>query len=124
MKTTLAYLAIVAAFVVTGMVVLAQPAAAAEAPNWMDRQAFAYWEHQRAQADEVDALQVIDQQAERRPILPPVHDWSGNIRACEPENNPPEWMTRFGGFCQQIAYPDRQSLIFQGEDAIFHFTHH
>ena len=121
MKTTLAYLAIIAAFVVSGMVVFAQPAAAIDVVTYIDQQAFAYWEHQRAEADDVDAVKVIDASAERRPILPPVDEWDGSIRVCDPDHDPPDGWTRFGGFCQQIAYPDRQSLLFTGTDAIFGF---
>ena len=120
-----AFVAIVASFIIAGMVIFAPPIAAAETPNRMDIAAFAYWERQMAEATDIDAVRVIDAQAPRggdRPhILPPPAEWDGDIRVCDADHNAPDGWTRFGGFCQQIAYPDRQSLLFQGTDAIFGF---
>lgn len=108
--TLLAYIAALTAIIVAGWLTFAGPAAAQ------------YGQH--------DEITYIDQQAidrwdrgDRFPNLPPVSTWHHAGYWCEPEQNPPEGWTRFGGFCQQIAFPDRMSLMFTGTDNIFGFKH-
>lgn len=130
--TFIAYVAAAtAAFIVASMTLMAPPAAAQQPAtvNRLDEQWFAYWNSRRSAAAEAIDAQVADDEtvvilnddSERDRILPPVSDWNGDIRVCDAANNPPEGWTRFGGFCDQIKYPDRQSLLFQGTDAIFGF---
>lgn len=97
-----AYASALAAIVVVGVMTLSAPVAAAQSASvtYLDEAAFA---------------------RDRDPILPPPSEWTGDILACDPSHNPPEWMTRFGGFCQQIAKPAKRSLIYTGEDLIFGF---
>src|SRR5262245_11121288 len=96
-----AFVAIVTAFVIAGMIILAPPVAAQEKPNRIDLAAFAYWEHQMAKADEVDALQVIDQNVDdTQPLLPMFRTQFKHInKFCEEEQNPPEGWLRSNGFC-------------------------
>lgn len=103
----LAYGSALAALVVVGIMTLSGPAAA-QSPasvNRLDEAAFSYWAGER----------------ERPDILPPVEEWTGDVSACDADHNPPEWMTRFGGFCQQIAVPAKRSLLYTGANLIFGF---
>lgn len=118
--------ALTAAFVVAASTLMSAPAAAQE-PAYvtpLDEIAFAMWPRHATEAQRAIALQVDDSRTierDRPHVLPPVDDWYGDIRICEADHNPPEGFTRFGGFCDQTKYPDRQSLMFQGTDAIFGF---
>lgn len=127
----ISYVAAITALLTAAWLTFAAPASAAETPNWMDRAAFAYWEHQRAQADDVDALQVIDAQV--------ADDASGsnNIalpsfgrtqfthinKFCEAEQNPPEGWLRSNGYCGLTDQMAKGSLMYTGEDYNFGFKH-
>lgn len=115
-----AYFTLLGCAIAVVVAITSSPAAAAEQPNYIDRMAFAYWGERHPTAAE---RAIADQLPAREHRLPPPDEWYGDIRVCDADHNPPEWMTRFGGFCQQIAYPDRQSLMFTGTDAIFKFKH-
>lgn len=120
--------AMTVAFAVASMIVVAPPVAAQDQAtiNRMDEQWFAYWQARRHPATSAIEVQVADDEIvlpERDPILPPPSEWYGDIRICDADHNPPKGFTNFGGFCDQTEYPDRQSLLFTGTDAIFGFKH-
>lgn len=126
------FVAIVTAFIITGMIILTPtPAASAEMPTYIDEMAFAFWGgSQRAQAEDVDALQVIDAQADRGDL---VVDEPGTLpifgrtqfahinKFCEEEQNPPEGWLRPNGFCGLTDQMAKGSLMYQGADYNFGF---